>query len=101
MFTGFAFTGYFLNGLVPAAGSLPYLVTCITSSIHLPHTVDYHYTLTPKHLAAGASSGSTRPEQGAALAFLITGRGTSFGAMAGYAPIARWRVISLSSGRYG
>jgi uncharacterized membrane protein YraQ (UPF0718 family) len=36
--------------------------------------------------------------QGAALAFLITGAGTSFGAVAGALTIARWRVIGLVIG---
>jgi len=36
--------------------------------------------------------------QGAALAFLITGAGTSFGAIAGALTIARWRVITLVVG---
>jgi uncharacterized protein len=33
--------------------------------------------------------------QGAALAFLITGSGTSIGAVAGMLTIARWRVVGL------
>jgi hypothetical protein len=33
--------------------------------------------------------------QGAALAFLITGAGTSLGALAGALTIARWRVIGI------
>ena len=33
--------------------------------------------------------------QGAALAFLISGAGTSIGAIAGALTIARWRVIAL------
>ncbi|MDZ7261686.1 MAG: hypothetical protein ONB05_06240 [candidate division KSB1 bacterium] len=33
--------------------------------------------------------------QGAALAFLITGAGTSVGAIAGALTIARWRVVGL------
>jgi uncharacterized membrane protein YraQ (UPF0718 family) len=33
--------------------------------------------------------------QGAALAFLITGSGTSIGAVSGLLTIARWRVIAL------
>jgi len=35
---------------------------------------------------------------GAALAFLITGAGTSAGAIAGALTIARWRVIALVVG---
>ena len=35
---------------------------------------------------------------GAALAFLITGAGTSIGAVAGAMTIARWRVIGLVIG---
>jgi hypothetical protein len=33
--------------------------------------------------------------EGAALAFLISGAGTSFGAMAGALTVARWRVVGL------
>jgi uncharacterized membrane protein YraQ (UPF0718 family) len=36
--------------------------------------------------------------QGAVLAFLITGSGTSIGAIAGALTIARWRVIGLVIG---
>jgi uncharacterized membrane protein YraQ (UPF0718 family) len=36
--------------------------------------------------------------QGAALAFLITGAGTSVGTIAGALTIARWRVITLVIG---
>jgi uncharacterized membrane protein YraQ (UPF0718 family) len=36
--------------------------------------------------------------QGAALAFLITGAGTSLGALGGALTIARWRVIALVIG---
>ena len=36
--------------------------------------------------------------QGAALAFLITGAGTSLGALGGLLTIARWRVITIVIG---
>jgi uncharacterized membrane protein YraQ (UPF0718 family) len=36
--------------------------------------------------------------QGAALAFLITGAGTSLGAFGGLLTIARWRVIGIVVG---
>ena len=36
--------------------------------------------------------------QGAALAFLISGAGTSVGAIAGALSIARWRVIAIVVG---
>jgi len=36
--------------------------------------------------------------QGAALAFLISGAGTSIGAIAGALTIARWRVVALVVG---
>jgi uncharacterized membrane protein YraQ (UPF0718 family) len=36
--------------------------------------------------------------EGAALAFLITGAGTSIGAIAGALTIARWRVIAIVLG---
>ena len=39
--------------------------------------------------------------QGAALAFLITGAGTSIGALGGALTIARWRVWPLLSVHFG
>jgi uncharacterized membrane protein YraQ (UPF0718 family) len=36
--------------------------------------------------------------QGAAMAFLISGAGTSFGAVAGALTIARWRVLAVVVG---
>jgi uncharacterized membrane protein YraQ (UPF0718 family) len=99
MFLGFAFIGYFLNGLIPpewvsaifgqgAAYSVP-----LAATLGLPLYVNTEASLPlVRALLDGGMS------QGAALAFLISGAGTSVGAVAGALTIARWRVIALVIG---
>ena len=60
---------------------------------------DISYSASP---GSSTSSGGTLsyakasdPSHGSVLAFLITGSGTSIGAIAGALTIARWRVIGL------
>lgn len=96
MFLGFAFIGYLLNGLIPATW-----VSTLFGSGKL-HSVPFAATLgLPLYLNSEASLPLVRAmldngmSQGAALAFLITGAGTSIGAIAGALTIARWRVVSL------
>jgi hypothetical protein len=99
MFLGFAFIGYFLNGLIPAAwvsaifGSGNAFSVPLAATLGLPLYVNSEASLplVRTMLDAGMS-------QGAALAFLITGAGTSFGALAGMLTIARWRVVGLVIG---
>ena len=95
-FLAFASIGHFLNSLIPAewmgtlfgagrAHSVPLAATLgipfyINSEASLP--------LVRTMLDAGMSPG-------AALAFLITGSGTSIGAITGALTIARWRVVGL------
>ncbi len=99
MFFGFAFIGYFLNGLIPQAW-----VTAIFGSGNI-YSVPLAATLgLPLYINSEASLPLVRAlldggmSQGAAMAFLITGAGTSIGALAGALTIARWRVIALVIG---
>lgn len=99
MFAGFAFIGYFLNGLIPSAwvaaifGKGNIYSVPLAASLGLPLYINTEGSLPlVRALIDGGMS------QGAALAFLITGAGTSFGAVAGALTIARWRVIALVVG---
>jgi len=99
MFLGFAFVGYFLNGLIPASW-----VTAIFGSGRI-YNVPLAATLgLPLYINTEASLPLIRAlldngmSQGAALAFMISGAGTSIGAIAGALTIARWRVIALVVG---
>ncbi len=99
MFFIFAFVGYFLNGLIPDAW-----VTAIFGKGNI-YSVPLAATLgLPLYINSEASLPLVRAlidggmSQGAALAFLITGAGTSIGALTGALTIARWRVIGLVVG---
>jgi uncharacterized membrane protein YraQ (UPF0718 family) len=96
MFLGFAAIGYLINDLIPAAwitalfGSGHAYGVPLAATLGLPFYVNSEASLPLVRgmLNSGMSSG-------AALAFLITGAGTSIGAIAGAMTIARWRVIGL------
>ncbi|MCJ7619579.1 MAG: permease [Anaerolineae bacterium] len=96
LFVVFAFVGYFLNGLIPAhwiptlfGGGKVYSVP-LAATLALPFYINTEASLPlVRALLDGGMS------QGAALAFLITGAGTSFGALAGALTVARWRVVGL------
>lgn len=99
MFTGFAFVGYFLNGLIPVSW-----VTALFGSGHI-YSVPLAAILgLPLYINSEASLPLVRAmlesgmSMGAALAFLIVGSGTSIGAIAGAFTIARWRVVALVVG---
>ncbi len=99
MFVGFAFIGFFLNGLIPASwvaaifgGGNIYSVP-LAATLGLPLYINAEGSL--PLIRALLDNGMS---QGAALAFLITGSGTSMGAIAGALTIARWRVIGLIIG---
>jgi uncharacterized membrane protein YraQ (UPF0718 family) len=96
MFLGFAFIGYVLNGLIPSAwvaaifGSGNIYSVPLAAALGLPLYINTEGSLPlVRALIDGGMS------QGAALAFLITGAGTSIGAITGALAIARWRVIAL------
>lgn len=99
MFLGFAFIGYFMNGLIP-----PGWVAALFGGNHI-YNVPLAATLgLPFYINSEASLPLVRGlldsgmSQGAALAFLIAGAGTSIGAISGALTIARWRVIALVVG---
>ncbi|MGE5674635.1 MAG: permease [Mycobacterium leprae] len=98
-FLSFAFIGYLLNGLIPQSwvGSLfgnghVYGVP-LAATLGLPLYInsDASLPLVRSLLDAGMSPG-------ASMAFLITGAGTSLGAIIGALSIARWRIIALVVG---
>lgn len=99
LFFAFAFIGYLLNGLIPAAW-LPALFgegraygIPLAATLGLPFYINTEASLPlVRAMLDGGMS------EGAALAFLITGAGTSFGAIAGALTIARWRVIAIVIG---
>ena len=99
MFLGFAFIGYVLNGLIPASwvaavfggGNIYNIPLAATLGLPLYINSEASLPLIRALLDHGMS-------QGAALAFLISGAGTSVGAMSGALAIARWRVIALVVG---
>lgn len=99
LFFGFTFIGYLLNGLIPVewitglfgaghAYSVP-----LAATLGLPFYINTEASL--PLVRAMLDSGMS---QGAALAFLITGAGTSIGAIGGALTIARWRVIAIVIG---
>jgi uncharacterized membrane protein YraQ (UPF0718 family) len=99
LFLGFAFIGYFLIGLIPAAwiaklfGAGNVFSVPLAATLGLPLYINSEGSLPlVRALIDGGMS------QGAALAFLITGAGTSVGAVAGALMIARWRVLALVIG---
>ncbi len=99
MFIGFAFIGYFLNGLIPqewiqnifGAGNAFSVPVAATLGIPFYLNTEASMPLVKAFMDSGMSAG-------AALAFLITGAGTSIGALAGALTIARWRVIAIVLG---
>jgi uncharacterized protein len=99
MFFGFAFIGFFLNGLIPAEwvsaafGSGRVYGVPLAATLGIPLYVNSEGGL--PLIRALLDSGMS---QGAAMAFLITGSGTSIGAIAGALAIARWRVVALVVG---
>jgi uncharacterized membrane protein YraQ (UPF0718 family) len=99
IFLVFAFVGYLLNGLIPAAwitnlfGAGHAYSVPLAATLGIPFYINSEASL-PLVLAMRDSGMS----QGAALAFLITGAGTSLGALGGALTIARWRVIAMIVG---
>ncbi len=96
VFLAFTFVGYFVNQLIPGSwigavfGKNKIYGIPLAATLGLPFYVNSEASLplVRAMLAAGMSPG-------AALAFLITGAGTSIGAISGALAIARWRVIGL------
>ncbi len=99
LFLGFTFIGYFLNGLIPNEwiqtlfGSGQIYSIPLAATLGLPFYINTEASMPlVRALVDGGMS------QGSALAFLITGAGTSIGAITGAMTIARWRVIAIVVG---
>lgn len=98
-FLAFAFIGYVLNGLIPTTwvsrlfGSGQVYGVPLAASLGLPL-----YINTEASLPLVRSLLDLGMSPGASLAFLITGAGTSIGAIAGALTIARWRVVGIVIG---
>ena len=95
-FFGFATIGYLLNNLIPSSwvttlfGQGHAYGVPLAAALGIPF---YFNTEASMPLARTLlDAGMTH---GAVLAFLITGSGTSIGAIAGALAIARWRVVGL------
>jgi uncharacterized membrane protein YraQ (UPF0718 family) len=99
LFFGFTFVGYFLNGLIPTAWISGLFGAGHAYSIPLAATLGLPFYLnTEASLPLVRAMLESGMSQGAALAFLITGAGTSLGALGGALTIARWRVIAIVIG---
>ena len=99
MFLGFAFIGFFLNGLIPEAWIKVLFGSGNLYSIPLAATIGIPFYINSEGsqpLVSSLIQGGMNP--GAAMAFLITGAGTSMGAVTGMLTIARWRVVALVVG---
>jgi uncharacterized protein len=99
LFFGFTFVGYLLNGLIPTAWVISLFGTGHAYSIPLAATLGLpFYINTEASLPLVRAMLESGMSHGAALAFLITGAGTSIGALGGALTIARWRVIAIVIG---
>ena len=99
LFICFTFIGYFLNGLIPTAWITGLFGSGHAYSIPLAATFGLpFYINTEASLPLVRAMLDSGMSQGAALAFLITGAGTSIGALGGALTIARWRVIAIVIG---
>jgi uncharacterized membrane protein YraQ (UPF0718 family) len=96
MFLGFAFIGYMINGLIPSSwvstlfGSGNIYNVPLAATLGLPFYINSEASI--PLVRAMIENGMS---QGAALAFMIAGSGTSIGAITGALTIARWRVVGL------
>lgn len=99
MFGGFAFVGYFINNLIPAErvaalfGAGNKLGVPFAALVGLPLYLNSDASLPMVRAFVDNGAGA-----GAALAFTITGAGTSLGAVGGALTIARWRVVAIVIG---
>jgi len=99
LFFGFTFVGYLLNGLIPTAWITSLFGAGHAYSIPLAATLGLpFYINTEASLPLVRAMLESGMSQGAALSFLITGAGTSIGALGGALTIARWRVLAIVIG---
>ena len=96
LFFGFAALGYLVTALVPQAwitqwlgGSSP-LATVVAATLGVPFYLNSDGSL--PFLASLMQAGMG---VGPAMAFLVTGAGTSLGALGGGLLIARWRILAI------
>jgi uncharacterized membrane protein YraQ (UPF0718 family) len=99
LFVGFAAVGYLVTALVPQAwitgwlgGSSP-LDTVVAATVGIPFYINSDGSLPMVATLIDGGMGT-----GPAMAFLVTGAGTSLGAISGGLLIARWRVLTLVVG---
>ena len=99
-FLGFATLGYLVIRILPTGLLTDWLGTGnpvwsvpLAAVLGIPVYLNTEGSLP---LVAGLMQGGMAP--GAALAFLITGAGTSVGAISGMLVIARWRIVALVVG---
>jgi uncharacterized membrane protein YraQ (UPF0718 family) len=98
-FLAFAAIGYLINDLIPTAWIMALFGSGHAYSVPLAATLGLpFYINTEASLPLVRGMLTSGMSAGAALAFLITGAGTSIGAVAGAMTIARWRVIGLVIG---
>ncbi len=99
LFFGFAALGYAAIALVPTAWLTTYLGGTGPASVVLAATLGVPmYFSTEASLPLLASLVQGGMSEGAAMAFLMTGAGTSIGAITGGLLIARWRVLAIVVG---
>ena len=99
LFVGFALIGYTAIALIPTAwlttllgGSSPFSIAlAATLGVPFYFSTEASLPLVASLLHGGMGSGP-------AMAFLITGAGTSIGAITGGLLIARWRVLAIVVG---
>src|SRR5512142_2675872 len=95
-FFGFAAIGYLLNNLIPSTwvaalfGQGHVYGVPLAAALGIPF-----YFNTEASMPLARTLLDSGMSQGAVLAFLITGSGTSIGAIAGALTIARWRIVGL------
>ncbi len=95
-FLGFATIGYLLNNLIPSAWVSTLFGQGHAYSVPLAAALGIpFYFNTEASLPLARALLDAGMSHGAVLAFLITGSGTSIGAIAGALMIARWRVVGL------
>jgi uncharacterized membrane protein YraQ (UPF0718 family) len=99
LFFGFAALGYLVTALVPQAwiasfvGGRSPLATVLAATLGIPFYLNSEGSLP---LVASLMHGGMGT--GPAMAFLVTGAGTSLGAISGGLLIARWRILAIVVG---
>jgi uncharacterized membrane protein YraQ (UPF0718 family) len=99
LFLGFTILGYTVVALIPTQWLTSLLGGSNVFSIVVAATLGVpFYFSTEASLPLVASFVNSGMSEGAAMAFLITGAGTSLGAISGALLIARWRVVAIIVG---